>query len=205
MGKLFCIIGKSASGKDTIFKKLTEDKSLNLKKVVLYTTRSMRIDEIEGRDYFFVSDDVYERMRDNHQIIECRTYNTVNGIWRYFTADDGQIEFSSGNLIMIGTLEAYIKLKQYFGEKKVVPVYIETEDGLRLERALAREKKQKNPNYAEVCRRFLADREDFSESKLETAGITCRYENIDMDICYEQIYKDIKKTLCIHNSTRHQE
>ena len=48
---------------------------------------------------------------------------------------------------MIGTLESYEKLKTYFGNEKVVPLYIEVEDGERLTRALAREKTQKEPKY----------------------------------------------------------
>ena len=34
--------------------------------------------------------------------------------------------------LMIGTLESYEKLKTYFGNEKVVPLYIEVEDGDRL-------------------------------------------------------------------------
>ena len=69
----------------------------------------------------------------------------------------------------------------------MVPVYIQVEDGKRLERALNREKEQDNPKYAELCRRFLADQEDFSEDKIKDAGITVRFENDDFDICVKHI------------------
>ena len=78
-------------------------------------------------------------------------------------------------------------MKEYFGENEVVPVYIQVEDGKRLERALNREKEQDNPKYAELCRRFLADQEDFSEDKIKDAGITVRFENDDFDICVKHI------------------
>ena len=39
----------------------------------------------------------------------------------------------------------------------MVPLYVEVDDGLRLSRALERERKQTEPKYAEMCRRFLAD------------------------------------------------
>ena len=64
-----------------------------------------------------------------------------------------------------------MRLRQYYGTEQVVPLYIETEDGLRLAHALQRERKQPEPNYAELCRRYLADCEDFSEEKIEAAGI----------------------------------
>ena len=42
MGKIICLMGKSSSGKDTIYKNLMEDKSLGLRKLIPYTTRPMR-------------------------------------------------------------------------------------------------------------------------------------------------------------------
>ena len=81
---------------------------------------------------------------------------------------------------MIGTLESYEKVKEilrsglYLGSG-----YIEVEDGERLNRALTRERQQEVPRYAEMCRRFLADTEDFSEEHLRAAGIKKRYYNDD--------------------------
>ena len=70
---------------------------------------------------------------------------------------------------------------------------MEVEDGLRLSRALERERQQMQPKYAELCRRFLADSEDFSEEKLKELGIIKRYENIEMKKCVEEILLEIKK------------
>lgn len=42
MGKIFYIMGKSSSGKDTIYRRLLEDKELELRNIILYTTRPMR-------------------------------------------------------------------------------------------------------------------------------------------------------------------
>lgn len=106
--------------------------------------------------------------------------------------DDGQIRLDRDNAILIGTLEVYNQMKRYFGEEQVVPLYIEVEDGLRLERALARERMQDVPNYAELCRRYLADRQDFSEEKIAEAGILKRYENIDFDACCREIVRAVK-------------
>lgn len=49
MGKIFYIMGKSSSGKDTIYSRLLEDSQLGLSRIVLYTTRPMREGEQEGR------------------------------------------------------------------------------------------------------------------------------------------------------------
>ena len=120
MGKLFCLMGKSASGKDAIFRYLKENKALELKEIVPYTTRPMRKGEENGVGYYFVDNAAYEAMRREGKVIESRSYDTIQGKWHYFTADDGQINLSEGSSILIGTLEVYVQLKKYFGEDQVV-------------------------------------------------------------------------------------
>jgi len=198
MSKLFVVMGKSATGKDTIFKKLKKIPELNLKSVTGYTTRPIRDGETEGVEYYFVSEDKLEELRQDNKVIEHRAYHTMHGVWNYFTVDDGQIDLSRSNYIMIGTLEAYEQIRNYFGEKSVVPIYIEVEDGLRLKRALHREQNQENPRYAELCRRYLADEEDFSEENLKKLKITKRYHNNDINICLYKIMNDIKQA-CIED------
>ena len=78
-------------------------------------------------------------------------------------------------------------MKEYFGEDCVVPLYIQVEDGERLERAIKREREQTKPRYAELCRRFLADQEDFSEDKIRDARIDRRFENDNLDNCVRNI------------------
>ncbi len=192
MGKIFYVMGKSSSGKDTIYKQLRErDKAL--KTVVPYTTRPIREGETEGVEYFFVDKDKLARMREGRQIIEERSYNTKCGVWTYFTADDGQIDLEKYDYLMIGTLVSYSALKEYFGAEKIVPVYIQVEDGERLLRAVSRERKEPVPKYAELCRRFLADEKDFSEEQLQRAGVEVRFENEDLEKCLEEIERFIEE------------
>lgn len=192
MCKIAFIMGKSATGKDHIYKALVEDNELNLKTVVMYTTRPMRAAETEGVEYHFVDDEYAQKLAETNKIIELRAYNTVCGVWKYFTADDGQIDLEKGKYIVIGTLEAYEKYCDYFGKEMILPIYIETDDGIRLERALTREKKQEVPKYAEMCRRFLADCEDFSEEKLRNHGIDkVYYNNGEIIDCINEIKADI--------------
>ena len=89
----------------------------------------------------------------------------------------------------------YTQLCAYYGKDAIVPIYIEVEDGLRLSRALERERAQTKPQYAELCRRFLADAEDFSEENLERAGIKRRFQNIDKETCMEEILREINVNL----------
>ena len=150
MAKIYVVMGKSASGKDTIYKRLLEEESISLKKIVPYTTRPIRQEETNGVEYFFVTEEQLNILEIQGKIIECRVYNTIHGKWYYFTADDGQINLDREDYLMITTLEGYEKIRNYFGKERVVPIYIEVEDGLRLERALKREKQQSMPKYKEM-------------------------------------------------------
>ena len=135
--------------------------------------------------------------KKNGKIIEIRAYSTIHGIWKYFTVDDGQICLDQDNYLMIGTLEAYEKIRDYFGASRVCPIYIWADDGVRLERALKRERSQENPKYAEMCRRFLADEEDFSRGNIEKAGIKMSFENTDIESVLSEIQYYIKcEMLC---------
>lgn len=186
MGKIFYIMGKSSSGKDSIFKEIKK-RMTQLKGIVLYTTRPIREGETDGVEYHFVDEERLRQLEECGSVIEQRAYHTKCGIWRYFTADDGQIDLEKENYLVIGTLESYQAMKRYFGEQSVVPLYVEVEDGLRLERALKREQTQAEPKYAEMCRRFLADSEDFSKENLEKAGIQSGFENVDFEKTVEKI------------------
>ena len=192
MAKIFFVLGKSCSGKDTIFKKLKEDRQLNLNTVTGYTTRPMREGEINGVEYFFVNNEDLEALKNQGKVIECRDYNTVYGVWSYFTVDDGQINLEKGNYLYIGTLESYEQMVRYYGKEVVVPIYVEVETGERLTRAVNRERQQENPKYTELCRRFLADEEDFCEENIKKAGIKKRYENNSLERCIEEIVEDIR-------------
>ena len=195
MGKIFCVMGKSSSGKDTIYKKLKEIYKEFLP-ITMYTTRPIRSGEKEGIEYHFVSKERFNAMNAENKVIEYRTYDTVHGPWTYFTADDGQIDLEKNNYLVIGTLKSYESIRKYFGDEKVVGIYIEVDDGIRLQRALNREMQQENPKYEEMCRRFLADQEDFSEENLKLCDVKKRFKNINIDKCVEKI-KTIIDMECI--------
>ncbi|MBQ2116208.1 MAG: guanylate kinase [Lachnospiraceae bacterium] len=192
MGKIFCIVGKSSSGKDTIYKRLLKINSLKIKKIIPYTTRPIRQGEKEGVEYHFVDINRLEQLKKEDKIVECREYDTVYGKWYYFTAKDDQIELEQNDYLIIGTLESYMKTREYFGKDKVIPIFVDIDDGERLSRALRREMRQKEPKYDEMCRRYLADSMDFSEENLKNAGITRTFINDNVKLCTKAISNYIK-------------
>ena len=180
-------MGKSATGKDTVYKRLLQDRELNLKRMVTYTTRPIREGEKPGEEYFFIDDAKMEEFEKAGKIVERRTYQTVHGPWNYMTIADENLNVKENNYIVIGTPESFRKYVEYFGRETLLPVLIEVDDGVRLERALKRERKQLKPKYEEMCRRFLADAEDFREEKIKAAGISGSFVNDDLEVCYNEV------------------
>ena len=191
MGKIYYLMGKSSSGKDTLLKEVKEALP-KLRTITPYTTRPKRDGERDGVEYFFVSEDTLSTYERQGRVIEQRAYNTVHGVWRYATIDDGRVDLKSADYLVIGTLESYCRMREYYGEKNVVPLYIEVEDAERLRRAIRREEERKIPDYKELCRRFLADSEDYSEENLIKHGIVKRILNHDGTRCLEEIIGEMQ-------------
>lgn len=187
MGKIVCLMGKSSSGKDTIYKGLLEQKKVPLRTIVPYTTRPIRAGEQDGVEYHFTDEAGFQRFLREGSVVEARAYDTCYGVWRYFTVADEEVDLSSHSYVMIGTLEAYDQLRGFYGAENVLPVMIELDDGVRLQRALDREKTQDHPMYEELCRRYLADAQDFSEEKLALAKIDRTFYNDQLENCLNEI------------------
>lgn len=162
MNKIFCIVGKSCSGKDTFYNRILDLKQPGLRPVIPYTTRPMRKGEIDGQNYHFVTGKQLDQYLAGDQIIELREYFTTQGYWSYFTL---RFDLDSDRLL-ITTLEGAESLINFYGQPAVRVVYLHVDDRTRLMRCINREDCQENPDYAEVCRRFLADQEDFSRENL---------------------------------------
>ena len=94
MGKLFYIIGKSSTGKDTIYKEICDVENLHLYPVVMYTTRPIRAGEADGREYYFVNEATLKQLEREKRVVEKRIYHTIQGTWTYFTVDDEKMDLS---------------------------------------------------------------------------------------------------------------
>ena len=166
-----------------IYDRLRIDTRIKRKKWVKFSI----LWEKDGETYHFINEKILAQLEQDGRIIEKRSYDTVHGTWYYLTVQDEQIDLEHRNYIMIGTIESFVKTRDFFGKDYLVPIYIEVEDGIRLSRALNRERRQKSPKYTEMCRRFLADTEDFSEERIAQAGITKRFQNLDFKKCLREI------------------
>ena len=162
MNRIFCIVGKSCSGKDTVYARILAQNRPGLVPVVPCTTRPRRPGETEGQTYHFVTEGQLRQYEQEGQVIEKRVYQTTQGPWTYFTP---RFELDADRLL-ITTLEGAQALMDCYGPQAVHILYLTVDDHTRLLRCIAREEGQSHPDYAEVCRRFLADQADFSPERL---------------------------------------
>lgn len=164
MSRIFCLVGKSGSGKDTMYTQIMALGLPHLRPVIPCTTRPRRTNEADGQSYHFVSPEELARYESAGQIIEKREYMTTQGLWTYFTPRFHLTEES--DRLLITTLEGVHALIALYGSPQVQVIYLYTNDRTRLLRCIERESREETPDYAEVCRRFLADQADFSQEQL---------------------------------------
>lgn len=150
--KILALFGKSGSGKDTIQKWMVSNVP-NTHGIVSCTTRPPREREVNGQDYYFLSEEEFFNKVKNYSMLEATFFRN----WAYGT----QIESLKKNKINIGVFNIQ-GIDCLLDDKRldVLPLEIIAYDKERLLRCLNREK---NPDCEEICRRFLSDDKDFDD------------------------------------------
>ena len=195
MGKIILFMGPSSSGKDTIKRRLIKENKFALKEMIMSTTRPKRTGEVEGRDYYFKTEKEMLELEEQGKIIEKRKYDTIYGPWYYFTTSSS-IDLDSYNYIGSNTLEGLDQFVKFYGIENIISLLVTIDDGIRLQRALDRERREENPKYQELCRRFLADSLDFSEENINKRHITSIINNgSNLDNTMKEVEKVLKLNL----------
>ena len=148
--KLIALCGKSAVGKDTILNEVIGDEDENelFHKIVSVTTRPKRKTEVDGVDYYFVDDSDIPNLR----LLELEHFNG----WAYGTMQ-AELEEDRINL-GIFTPRGIAQLAAT-GLVELIVVIVESDADIRLSRSLLR---SFGEQVLEMCRRNIADAEDFS-------------------------------------------
>jgi len=77
--KIIIISSPSGAGKTTLCKMLLK-KIKNIILSISYTSRSKRLNEVDGKDYYFVSKEKFSRLKKNNYFIEsCNNFNNYYG------------------------------------------------------------------------------------------------------------------------------
>ena len=193
MVKILTVTSPTSSGKDYLLKKLKEQNIID-EHVLSDTTRPMRINEQQGREYNFISEAQYFINLANDSYIESRMYNTEQGIWHYATPVNNNIDFNSNKTYVVildyGGLCRYKKWleENKQGQYKLYSIYLDVSVVERMKRSIDRqyeELKQDDDKCYEICRRILADKE-------EVAKFKNKFEHVLKNETVEDLEKNIE-------------
>lgn len=165
---LLCVLGKTASGKDSLVNKLCE--RTGLKQIISYTTRPRRVNE--ENTHLFVNEDDFEQMRDNGIVAAF----TQIGEYKYWTTID-QLEDADIYIIDYEGLKTLRKLS--LPNIRIVSVYINVPDDVREYRALEKRKDDRSKFRA----RDFAERNQFRDM-LKNADFDYSISNLDLPKAY---------------------
>lgn len=186
--KLFLLVGKSASGKDTLMNMLLSDFK-EMKPLVSHTTRPMRTGEKDGETYHFVDDTTFEEMLDNGEFLETTSYTieSENKIYKYGLSKK-EVMDTPYAMTIVNPYGLNNLLANKFIKDNIVSILITRNDK---DRILAYINRDENVNIKEMIDRYKRDEEDF-----ENVMTDYILENNDA-ICnsYIKLYKLIKEEI----------
>lgn len=192
MGKIIALLGRSASGKDTLLGKLITDLSFN--RVLPVTTRPIRPGEADGVTYRFLTVADFKQKEANGEFIETRSYNTLyNGnpdVWHYATSRDS-IDLSRGNYAAIVDLNALDALRREF-EKDLLAVYVTVPEDIRRTRCMSR-----GDFSREEWERREADDDKKYTKEILSEKIDLTVENLDINVTFEKLKDFLSQNGCI--------
>ena len=151
--KIIALIGEAGSGKDRALKEILKKDNNYFNEIIHTTTRPPREKEVDGKNYHFVSNEAFGQMIKFNSLLVYSIYNQwLYGITLSSLRED-KINIGVLNLKELAELQRH-------PDVELCIIYLSVDDKTRLLRQLNREK---NPNVAEVLRRFEADRKEFEK------------------------------------------
>ena len=171
---IFCVVGESGAGKSYYINSIVLDtrfmKKAKLEPLVYGTTRLPRDGEVDGVDYNFMSLEDYNKISKS-DLIEFRTYNTINGKKYYFTRSD-YIKNKKNNLICAASLYQYESYRNWInleniknpGSYELYLIILNANVKNRLLRVIEKRCNTDDDIY-ETCRRIVEEKAEFDQVK----------------------------------------
>jgi len=171
------IVGKSCSGKSTLCK-LLQEQGLHI--ATTMTTRPPRDYEVDGKDYFFVTESKFVDMIDRGFLVEYKVFNE----W-YYGMGAGEFAKSDAFIVTPSAVGEYREACKEMNEDLVV-LYIDADAKLRMERTKARDE------VDSINRRFVADELDFNDFNDWDIRVSIK-DNQSTSLVVEMLKKLFKK------------
>lgn len=182
-GNLFILSAPSGTGKTSLIEALSQT-DIDLSLSVSYTSRSMRLGEVEGRDYYFVERKIFEQMLEHGEFLEsAEVYGNLYGTsqkWINKAIDSGQ-----DILLEIDTQGAQ-QVRRFFSN--AVSIFVLPPSIKVLENRL----RNRNQDCEEaIARRMAAARQEISHVR-----------EYDYVIINENLDKALRELVCVVQAER---
>ena len=187
--KIIILTGKSSCGKNSIYNQLIKKK---YKGLVTNTTRPPREHETNGIDYNFLTQEKFDKLIEDGQMVEYRKYNTIFGTW-YYGSSAENIDLNKHDYVIILTLDGAEAFIRRFGAENCIIFYIDCPKRIREDRA----KKRGSFNQDEWNRRLITDNQDFT---LEKVAKICNFKIANYDKKLYNVVKEIESDIKIWKS-----
>ena len=149
---IIVLVGKTASGKTTVANELC--KYHGYKRIITYTTRPMRENEVQDVDYHFISDEQFNKMVENNEFTEYKRYNTTHGVWSYGSVVTLEQELSNDYYVIILTPQGLRDLSKRMS--RYIAFYLNVGFKSQLERL-----KKRGDEEQQIIKRLKNDDKDF--------------------------------------------
>ena len=149
---IIVLVGKTASGKTTVANELC--KNHGYKRIITYTTRPMRENEVQDVDYHFISDEQFNEMVEYNEFTEYKRYNTAHGVWSYGSVITFEQELSDDCYVIILTPQGLRDLSKKMS--RYIAFYLNVNLKSQLERL-----KKRGDEEQQIIKRLINDAKDF--------------------------------------------
>ena len=149
---IIVLVGKTASGKTTVANELC--KYHYYKRIITYTTRPMRENEVQDVDYHFISDEQFNKMVENNEFTEYKRYNTAHGVWSYGSVITSEQELSDDCYVIVLTPQGLRDLSKR--ASRYIAFYLNVSFESQLERL-----KKRGDEEQQIIKRLQNDAKDF--------------------------------------------
>lgn len=165
--KLFVLLSESSGGKDTLLNMIVKNEFL--KPVISTTTRKMRSNEEQDREYHFVTKEEFMLMEAKDEFLEATSYLIPSeGIVKYGLAKKDVILSKSSYVVILNPIGLQ-QVEDQLGKENVVSIYIHRNDKDRFISYLNREEKRFDLILDDAYERYKRDLNDFTgiETKVD--------------------------------------
>lgn len=165
--KLFVLLSESSGGKDTLLNMIVKNEFL--KPVISTTTRKMRSNEEQDREYHFVTKEEFMLMEAKDEFLETTSYLIPSeGVVKYGLAKKDVILSKSSYVVILNPIGLQ-QVEEQLGKENVVSIYIHRNDKDRFISYLNREEKEFSLILEDAYERFKKDLNDFAgiETKVD--------------------------------------